>query len=67
MSPRLDSIDRAILRFLLRHRGWTTTNNIAEKAGIAWATAKIHLNDLARYGYVIKGEKRKQIYWKING
>lgn len=64
---RLDSIDRAILRFLFRHRNWATTNNIAERSGIAWATANDHLKDLARHGYVVRGQKGELFYWKVNG
>lgn len=64
---RLDSIDRTILRFLFRHRSWATTNHIADRSGIAWATAKDHLKDLERYGYVIRGQKGNLYYWKVNG
>ena len=66
-DPRLDSIDRTVLRVMFRHRGWMTTNQIADQTRLAWATVKKHLGALARYGYVIKGMKQGNIYWKING
>ncbi len=62
----LDSIDREILRFLLRYGRWATTNLIADKTNTAWATAKKHLEELAKQGYVTKGRRYGNIYWKIN-
>ena len=63
----LNSIDRAILRFLLRYGRWATTNHVADRSGIAWATAEKHLEELAQHGYVIKGRRGYQTFWRSNG
>jgi Mn-dependent DtxR family transcriptional regulator len=66
LTPRLDYIDKAILRYLFFHHGWLNTNQIANKINMAWMTAHEHLNYLHNKGYVAKGQKGELTYWRAN-
>ena len=56
----LDKIDKAILNLLIKYKHQTLTiNQIAKKINNAPLTAKRHLENLERLGYVYHKEKGK--------
>ena len=57
--PREDDI----LDVLYRARKPITTNEIAERTGMAWATAKKYLEILEEEGYVAAAERGNSLYW----
>jgi Fe2+ or Zn2+ uptake regulation protein len=63
---RLSLVDREILRYLFRHRGWATTNQIAEGSRVSWKTAYNHLKYLNKNRVVVMGTLRKSKYWRVN-
>ena len=58
--------EHAVLTLLRRNPGhWFTANEVAGSTYMAWETAHNTLVTLHRRGYVVKGKKKKQVYWRL--
>lgn len=62
---RLDSYDRAILRFLYKKKRGYNANQIAESLNISWNTVGVHLRKLRNMGFLIAKKEGKYWYWYL--
>lgn len=62
----LDHYDKLIIHFLA-NRGPSNTNEIADKVGISWATAREHLQRLSKMKYVVSAQMGRATVWKVWG
>jgi DNA-binding IclR family transcriptional regulator len=65
MNDFFNSADKAILNYMYRANRWVSTGKVAAGAGIARATARLHLESLSGRGYVISFKKGNVLYWKL--
>lgn len=61
--PRFTPYQRAILNALYVARRALNTNEIAERTGMAWETARDNLSELYKTGYVYGRRVGNRIYW----
>lgn len=52
----------AIIRYMVKSRGWVSANEVAEDVGMSWNTAKADLDYLEEQGYILKRGKRRAKY-----
>ena len=59
---------RLILDTLYRAKRWITTNEVAERSNMTWATADKYLKELKKSGLVISGKTERGaswVYWRL--
>lgn len=61
----LNPSEKKIMAELYYARRPLTTNEVAEKSGMSWQTAKKHLEQMRKRGLLSRGKKGSAIYWWI--
>lgn len=55
-------IDKAIIQYLAHMKRPVTINEVSKSVGISWTTAKGHLTNLRKRGFIEKAGN----YWRID-
>lgn len=64
-SVGFNAYELDVIQELRKKEGWSTTNNLADCAGMAWETAGKTLNSLYEKGYLVKGKKKNRLFWRL--
>lgn len=63
--PYFNPYEKVIIDLLNRYRKPMSTLKVAERTGIAWETARDHLENLFKKGHIKKKTKSNKIIWWI--
>ncbi len=62
---KFNHFELAVINVLRRNPRWVTANQVSDATVMAWETAWETLTELHSRGYVVKGRKGKQVYWRL--
>ncbi|MCK4799160.1 MAG: hypothetical protein KAT05_17440 [Spirochaetes bacterium] len=63
---RFNAVELAIItRMRRRPDKWFSTNELADSVHVAWETSDKALKSLFKKGYLLRGKKKKRVYWKL--